>query len=361
MPRIALVYRSDQAFEHAWSGIPAGLSRGLAELRVQTTPVNANHHPALGRLTRGPRTREAALLRSIAVKARLRRTGPFHGAVQMGSDFGSPSPRPFVTLEDMTVAQAVRIPASEYSRLPEKVVAPWQAMQGRIYHRARACLVACDWARRSIVEDYGVDPQRVRVVGWGRNCDPSLRDRDWSSPRFLFVGLAWERKNGPAVLEAFERLRRERPDARLDLVGGHPPVATEGVTAHGRLDFSTAAGKKELEALYERATCLVLPSRLEPFAIAHLEAAAAGIPSIGTTVGGVRESIGAEGGEVVDPGDPDELLAAMRRLSDPDRARRAGLAVSERAPLYTWRAVAERVLRALEVPAPGDAHLADFL
>jgi glycosyltransferase involved in cell wall biosynthesis len=43
--------------------------------------------------------------------------------------------------------------------------------------------------------------------------------RDWSTPRFLFVGNDFERKNGVAVVSAFKRLRDQVSEARLDVVG----------------------------------------------------------------------------------------------------------------------------------------------
>ena len=40
----------------------------------------------------------------------------------------------------------------------------------------------------------------MSVVGFGRNCEPRPVPRDWREPRFLFVGVDWQRKNGEAVV-----------------------------------------------------------------------------------------------------------------------------------------------------------------
>jgi glycosyltransferase involved in cell wall biosynthesis len=94
-----------------------------------------------------------------------------------------------------------------------------------------------------------------------------------------------------------------------------------------------------------------MPSFSEASAIAYVEAAAAGLPSIGTTSGGSDYLIG-DGGVVVDPYDDDALLAAMLRLADPETAQRTGAAAKLRSELFTWPEVARRLLRALEgVPA----------
>jgi glycosyltransferase involved in cell wall biosynthesis len=105
--------------------------------------------------------------------------------------------------------------------------------------------------------------------------------------------------------------------------------------------------------MLERATCFLMPSAYEPFGIAYLDAGAAGVPSIGTTVGGAPDAVG-PGGLLVDPGDQAALVTAMLELADPETARQLGALAASHSALFTWRAVAERVLRVLR-PAGLDA------
>jgi glycogen synthase len=127
---------------------------------------------------------------------------------------------------------------------------------------------------------------------------------------------------------------------------------------------SDEADRDRLDRLFGASTCFVMPSWHEPFGIVFSEASAAGMPSIGTTAGGCAELI-VPPGRVVDPADEDALLAAMRELADPDTARRLGAAARERAQLFTWEAVGERMLRALgiarERSGRGPAELRDHL
>jgi glycosyltransferase involved in cell wall biosynthesis len=226
-----------------------------------------------------------------------------------------------------------------------RVVAAMRRSQLRRYREAAACCVASDWAAGSVVTDYGIDASRVHVVGFGRNCEPRPVPRDRSDPRFLFVGLDWQRKNGDAVVRAFARLRDELPRARLDLVGGHPRVEVDGVVGHGPLGVDEPAARAGLEALFEQATCFVMPSRFEAFGMVYVEAGAAAVPSIGTTRGGAATAI-AGGGVLVDPEDEGALVDAMRSLADPATADGLGRAALENASRYTWKGVAERILEA---------------
>ncbi|MCW3056851.1 MAG: hypothetical protein JWO21_820, partial [Solirubrobacterales bacterium] len=166
--------------------------------------------------------------------------------------------------------------------------------------------------------------------------------------------------NGELVVDAFARVRERFPEARLDLVGGHPRVGVEGVNGHGLLAMNDAAGRAELTSLYREATVFVMPSLHEPAGTVHVEAAAAGIPSIGTRNGGAATCIG-EAGCVVDPSAPGELYDAMLKLCDSATAERLGALGRAHAEQFTWRKVAERLLRALDIPGVDHTGLATFL
>lgn len=228
----------------------------------------------------------------------------------------------------------------------------------RLHRSAYACCVASHWTARSMVSDHGVDPARVHVVGLGHDIVAVSPSRNWSVPRFLFIGRDWQRKNGDAVIRAFARLRPAWPGARLDVVGRHPALDVEGVTAHGELARHDPAQGALMDRLLEQATCFILPSLVEPFGIAYVEAAAHGLPSIATATGGTEDSVG-PGGILVDPLDDLAILDAMRDMCDPAVAARLGEVARRRSDLFTWDAVLGRLLRALDLPdVPG---LPEFL
>ena len=103
-----------------------------------------------------------------------------------------------------------------------------------------------------------------------------------------------------------------------------------------------------------------MPSSFEPLGIAYIDASTAGIPSIGTTSGGAIDAI-ADTGRAVDPSDQPGLVNAMLELCDPDLARELGDRARLRSDLYTWQAVAERVLRAIEPEGVEVDRLAEFI
>ena len=375
MLRIGVATPGDPSDRSTWSGTPSGVMRGLDELGVEAVPINVQPAAAVdkaalaaisagyvrpGRPARAAvvRAREAARasrtytrLQTLSAPHAVRRAGRLDGIIQIGTGFGGlPSGVPVVTYEDMTVLQTKTHTYPGWDLLSEKAFDSRVERQRRAYHTAAGCCMTSEWAAQSVIDDYGIDPEKVHAVGVGRNHEaPNAIERDWETPKFLFVGLDWKRKNGDAVVKAFGRLREDVPAAQLHLVGGHPPIGSiDGVVGHGILRLDSPEQRAELDNLFGSATCFIMPSFSEASAISYVEAAASGMPSIGTRNGGSDFLIG-DGGIVVDPLDDDAILAAMKTLSDPLAAQAMGASAKERSNMFTWTKVAERLVGALQL------------
>jgi N-acetyl-alpha-D-glucosaminyl L-malate synthase BshA len=130
-------------------------------------------------------------------------------------------------------------------------------------------------------------------------------------------------KRVPDVVKLFAQVVREVP-AQLVLVGDGPDRSTAEWLAHdlgiqSRVHF---LGKQErVHELLPLADLMLMPSQLESFGLAALEAMACKVPSIATRVGGVPELID-DGvtGLLYPVGSVDEMAAgALSILKDPDR------------------------------------------
>jgi Glycosyl transferases group 1 len=365
--RIAVVQQGDPTEETSWSGVPTGIISGLEASDCEVIPIRGEFRgaPRIGRALRmswaaQSTSRAFAAACSTSANRALRAADPLDGIVMIGSGYTISTETPFVTFEDMTVAQAMRRGDPLYDALSKAGIERWLKRQQGIYEDSRACCVTSHWAGKSVRDDYGIPASKVHVVGVGHNIDVGRVERNWSVPHFLFVGLDWERKRGDAVVVAFAAVRERYPGATLDLVGGHPPVNAEGVTGHGMLPLDSPDGQRRYGELIRRATCFLMPSRYEAFGIAYVDAGASGVPSIGTTVGGAPDAVG-DGGRVVDPSDEWALQDAMLELADPETARRLGERAFMHSKLLTWQAVAGRVLRALRAPGVDNERLLPFL
>ncbi len=214
------------------------------------------------------------------------------------------------------------------------------------------------WLADSFVADFGQDPAKVVVVGTGVNnlvIPEPVVDRDWSTPRLLFIGFEWERKGLPLIMDSWRLLRERHPDATLTVVGPPPEDAPEGGPEDGlrwvgRVDRSTAAGDAEMERLHREANVFVLMPRYDPMPNVILEAMAYGLPVVAPTTGSMPELVSdGVAGTLVSELDPETVAAAVDGLfADTKAAAEMGRAGRERVrENFTWDAVASRMVGAM--------------
>lgn len=160
---------------------------------------------------------------------------------------------------------------------------------------------------------------RCSVIYAGVDADISRIEPRDSGPVVIgsagrLVGL----KGHDRLIRAFAALLPEFPGARLDICGDGPArVDLESLAA--RFGCSNAVRfqgwREDFPSLCAGWDVFVLPSLAEAFPIALLEAMSAGVPSVASDVGGVRELLQPEtSGLLVAAGDVEALAAAMRRL-----------------------------------------------
>ncbi|HUF98937.1 MAG TPA: glycosyltransferase [Ilumatobacter sp.] len=229
------------------------------------------------------------------------------------------------------------------------------ARERAIYRSATRVFVRSENVANVLVSSYGVSAQQVVTVGVGPNVPtptPSATPRQWHDGRIVFVGVDWERKGGQTLVEAFERVRRRHPRARLEIVGCNPDVRNApGITVHGRLELD------EVATLLAECDVFCLPTRVEPFGVAFIEAMHAGLAVVGTRIGAIPDFVrDDETGALVDPHDASGLADVLSTMLDrPERTQEMGAAgrllAAER---YQWNTVMARIGRevnhALESP-----------
>jgi glycosyltransferase involved in cell wall biosynthesis len=126
--------------------------------------------------------------------------------------------------------------------------APWRAKEQLIYDHARLNFTMSSHITRSLIEQYGCSREKVRCVYAGGNIQPAepqtVGTERFTAKRILFVGLEWERKGGPILLEAFRQVRRAHPTAELVIVGCSPQVSVPGCRILGRVPLAEVARRR---------------------------------------------------------------------------------------------------------------------
>lgn len=213
----------------------------------------------------------------------------------------------------------------------------WLDMERKIYQNATINFTMSSNISKSIIEDYGISPEKVKCIYSGSNVTVS-QDEVFDNSRFskkniLFIGVDWNRKGGPVLAEAFRTVLATYPDATLTVVGCSPQLDLPNCNILGRVDL------QKVKECYNQASVFCVPSNIEPFGIVFLEAMAHKLPVVATNIGAIPDFIHeGKNGHLVDPGNVSKLSGALiKMLCSEDRCRKFGEYGSELFwKRYTW-------------------------
>jgi glycosyltransferase involved in cell wall biosynthesis len=218
----------------------------------------------------------------------------------------------------------------------------------RAVFRAAAAIIATSrWAADDLAREHAdcaeklcVMPYPVRLEVFEKRWGDERRARFEADPRarvrVLFIGGDFNRKGGPELLAAWEAGDfAER--AELKLVTDWP-ISEADLPRGASVIKQVAPFTNRWADLWREADAFVMPTRGEAFGMVYQEAAAAGLPAIGTRINAVPEIV-ADGvtGLLVEPGDERGLVSAIEALIDSAQLRyRLGAAARKRAE-DDWR------------------------
>jgi phosphatidyl-myo-inositol dimannoside synthase len=238
--------------------------------------------------------------------------------------------------------------------------------------RAASAVMANSRFTAGIVSDFGIPPERIRVIHPG--CDTEefrpveldiasrnrLLDGQAHSYVLLTVGNLVERKGHDLVLKAVSSLRKTIPNLLYVIAGRGPHEGalrrlTRELGIADCVQFKGHVAQHDLISVYNCCDVFLMPSRFLPmdhdvegFGIVYLEASACGRAVIGGRSGGIEDAIlDGKTGLLVDPEEVGELEQTVLRLWR-DAALRAALGVAGRKRIIselTWSHFGSHVRR----------------
>jgi glycogen synthase len=174
---------------------------------------------------------------------------------------------------------------------------PWDP----ILFREQAGIAAADriiavsrHLRQQLIDRYSAEPGKVRVIYNAVRPTERLERIDPKKRFVLYVGRLAAMKGVDTFLRAAARIAPTFPDVLFVVAGEGPEYGTLVQIAArlgigDRVMFLGKVSDEEREILLSGASVFVLPSIVEPFGIAALEAMAAGVPTIVSKTSGVAE------------------------------------------------------------------------
>ena len=223
------------------------------------------------------------------------------------------------------------------------------------YRVARALVVESE-REAGLVREFAPS-ERIRVI------PPGIDLASWSDPAsdrlppglvppdyFLFVGRIAPNKGLETLVEAVALLP---PAARRPLVlmgrDWGRRAALESLAAERGIRplvhfLGHVPDDRTYRAVFRAARAFVLPSEWEAFGLVLLDAMAAGVPAIATSVGALPEVLeGGRAGRLVPYGDPTALAEALRAsVEDAEETRARVRVATERVQGLDWSVSADR-------------------
>jgi glycosyltransferase involved in cell wall biosynthesis len=185
--------------------------------------------------------------------------------------------------------------------------------------------------------------ERLRHHGWREVRHLAyFIDRPWPSPNgvrteyeLIWVGRLEREKGVDVLLEALPAILSAIPRVHLTLIGGGSQEQAlrkqvEQAKTGAAVRFLTHIPREELSSHYARAAACVLPSVwTENSPLVAYECLSAGLPMLGSRIGGIPELIEPDCGFTFEPHNPDDLARAVIRflrlpLAERDRMSVAG-------------------------------------
>ncbi len=189
-------------------------------------------------------------------------------------------------------------------------------------------IVHSEFTKNDIHKSWRVPLEKIKVVNLGSFIKPMLPRENFSGRKILYVGTIEPRKGVDRLLDAFEIVMKEVPNAELILcgkIGWKVEKVVERINKltqqHLNIKYLGYVDDKKLNDLFREVDVCVYPSIYEGFGLPPLEAMACGCPVIVSNSSSLPEVVG-DAGILVDPYDVDGMAKAIIRVLRDDEFKK---------------------------------------
>ena len=236
----------------------------------------------------------------------------------------------------------------------------------RTLKRADSVIVNSEFTKNELISFYDIVPEKVRVTRLGVSEEfrpveepgflEETRKRYQLPKRFILsLGTLEPRKNVPALLKAYSRLRQSPGFEHKLVFAGMKGWLYDGIfeqikrlNLENQVLFIGYVPEEDLPFLYNLSELFVFPSLYEGFGLPVLEAFACGVPVIVSDRASLPEVAG-DAAILIDPEDIDALTRGMKNVLGNEDLRTELIAKGfRRAKEFSWEKTARETLRVYE-------------
>lgn len=190
----------------------------------------------------------------------------------------------------------------------------------------------CNFGVKQCEDIYKIPANKIFITPDGVDVNYFQKQQLSKEKNIIFLGGSVEYKGLDILLKAFEIVIKNYPNSRLIIIGEEKERKKElldlakFLDVFSKLEWVGLVAPVDIPDYFKRARILVMPSRLELFGIAALEAMASGIPIVASNVGGLPEVvIDGQNGLIVEKENFQKLAEAIIYLFDnPIEAEKMG-------------------------------------
>ncbi|MFH1332568.1 MAG: glycosyltransferase family 4 protein [archaeon] len=185
-------------------------------------------------------------------------------------------------------------------------------MEKKNLKKMKHIFAVSEYMKNSLMKNYGIGEEKISVVPNGIEIRKEKFTRKFNH-NILLVGNNFQTKGVSTLILATKILKNEFPEMKVTIVGEDKATnymkkiaREEGVQE--MVNFTGHVNYEQLKEYYKKADIFAMPSTIESFGIALLEAMNYGLPLIGTNAGGIPEIIEeGKNGFLIEPKKPKAL------------------------------------------------------
>lgn len=265
----------------------------------------------------------------------------------------------------LKILQGSGTPYQKFGNVYRKLIVP------RIVRKSRKIITVSNFEKNRIADFFGMkgDLHLTAVYnGVGEHFKPVTNRAELTRVKekyhlperfFFFLGNTDPKKNTKGTLKAYadfvKQTNSEMQLLMLDYAQNELKKILSEIGAPeliGRIHLTGYVVNTDLPAIYSQCGVFLYPSLRESFGIPILEAMGCGVPVITSNTSSMPEIAG-DAALIIDPYKPEEITAAMIRLTTEDLLRNSKIKLGyEQAALFSWRAMAENVLKIYQEIGP---------